>query len=67
MGAALWFAVAIAGFSDSRAGLGQMVLLLGLVGGGVALYAGLLSAFGVTGWREAVRAVRDGRSRDLRE
>jgi putative peptidoglycan lipid II flippase len=44
-----------------------MVLLLGLVGGGVALYAGLLSAFGVTGWREAVRAVRDGRSRDLRE
>jgi putative peptidoglycan lipid II flippase len=68
MGAALWFAVAATATSGpSQAGLRQVLLLLGLIGGGVALYAGLLSAFGVTGWRETVRAVRDGRSRDLRK
>jgi putative peptidoglycan lipid II flippase len=59
MGGALWGAAAgTATFAASHAGPGRAVLLLSLVASGVALYGGLLSALGVTGWREIVRAIR---------
>jgi putative peptidoglycan lipid II flippase len=59
MGGALWGAVAgTATFATSHAGLGRAALLLSLVAGGVALYGAFLSALGVTGWRETVRAIR---------
>jgi putative peptidoglycan lipid II flippase len=67
MGVALWFAAAMAMPVAPQGGLREAVLLLGLVGGGIALYAGLLAALGVTGWRATVRAVREKPSRDLRE
>jgi putative peptidoglycan lipid II flippase len=44
----------------------QAVVLLILIGGGVAIYGLLLSLFGVTGWREAVSAIRHPVPRDLR-
>jgi putative peptidoglycan lipid II flippase len=68
MGGALWGAVAgTATFAASHAWLGRAALLLSLIAGGIALYGGLLSALGVTGWRDGARAIRAGRSRDLRE
>jgi putative peptidoglycan lipid II flippase len=67
MGGALWGAGAgTAPFAASHAGLGRTALLLSLIAGGIALYGGLLSALGVTGWRDGVRAIRAGRSHDLR-
>jgi len=67
MGGALWGAVAgTAPVAASHAGLGRAALLLSLIAGGIALYGGLLSALGVTDWRDGVRAIRAGRSHDLR-
>jgi putative peptidoglycan lipid II flippase len=63
MGASLWF---VAGFALSVHGLVQAVLLLALTAAGMAVYGVLLAALGVTGWREVVNAVRQGKPRDLR-
>lgn len=60
MGAALWL-VPIA----TLAGLAQAAGLLASIAAGGALYGLLLLLFGVTGWREAVAALR-GSPRDLR-
>lgn len=46
-------------------GLAQAAALLALIAAGVALYGLLLQLFGVTGWREAVNALKEGQ-RDLR-
>ncbi len=63
MGALLWL---VAGFATSRHGLVQAVLLLVLIAAAMAAYGVLLAAFGVTGWREVVNAIRQGEPRDLR-
>jgi putative peptidoglycan lipid II flippase len=47
-------------------GLAQAMVLLILIGGAVAVYGLLLNLFGVTGWREAVSAIRHPVPRDLR-
>jgi putative peptidoglycan lipid II flippase len=46
--------------------LGRAVILLALISAGIAVYGLLLQLFGVTGWREAVSAVRRPASGDLR-
>jgi putative peptidoglycan lipid II flippase len=64
MGGALWLASsALPPFSHS---LAQIAALTGLVAGGMAVYGVLLGLFGVTGWTDAVNALRYPRSRDLR-
>jgi putative peptidoglycan lipid II flippase len=46
---------------------GRALILLGLVAGGIAVYAFFLQLFGVIGWRETVNAIRQSPSpRDLR-
>ena len=60
MGAALW-PVPIARLD----GLAQAAAIVALIAAGLALYALLLQLFGITGWREAVNALR-GAPRDLR-
>ncbi|MCP4616384.1 MAG: murein biosynthesis integral membrane protein MurJ [Bradyrhizobium sp.] len=60
MGVALWL-VPIA----RLAGLAQAAAIIALIVAGVALYGLLLQLFGITGWREAVNALR-GAPRDLR-
>ena len=60
MGAALWL-VPIARLD----GLAQMTAIIGVIAAGVVLYGLLLQLFGITGWREAINALR-GAPRDLR-
>jgi putative peptidoglycan lipid II flippase len=60
MGAALWL-VPVARLQ----GLAEAAALFALIAAGVVLYGLLLQLFGVTGWREAVNALRSG-PRDLR-
>jgi putative peptidoglycan lipid II flippase len=60
MGAALWLAPVA-----RLHGLAEAAALLALIAAGVALYGLLLQLFGVTGWREAVNALRSV-PRDLR-
>ncbi|MBV9566399.1 MAG: murein biosynthesis integral membrane protein MurJ [Bradyrhizobium sp.] len=67
MGALLW----LVGPFSGALGAGthrfvQALGLLALIAAGLALYAALLAAFGVTGWREAVQAIRQPPVRDLR-
>ena len=59
MGALLWCAVRLMPALASGAhGLVQAVALLIVIAAGVASYGLFLHLFGVTGWREAVNAVR---------
>ena len=44
-------------------GLAQAIILVVLIAGAIAVYATLLAAFGITGWRETMAALR--RSPDL--
>jgi putative peptidoglycan lipid II flippase len=46
----------------SAHGLVQAVILLVLIAGGIAIYGLFLGLFGVTGWREAVGAIRQNRA-----
>jgi len=66
MSGVLWLA-AVATSAMAQSGLGRAIVLLGLIGAAMALYTGLLSALGVIGWRDGVRAIRAGQSHDLRE
>lgn len=61
MGAALWLAPIA-----KLHGLAQAAFLLALIAAGVAFYGLLLQLFGVTGWREAVNALK-GAPSDLRD
>jgi putative peptidoglycan lipid II flippase len=67
MGALLWL---VARFSDVFAAdahrLVQAVILLAMIGGGIAVYGLCLTALGMTGWREVVNAARGGETGDLR-
>ena len=63
MGGLLWLAAAFALPAGAGAhGLVQALLLLLLIGGGIAIYGLFLGLFGVTGWREAVGAFRQNRA-----
>jgi putative peptidoglycan lipid II flippase len=62
----LWLAAAQTPV-QSLHGVAQAAVLLSLIGGGIALYGLLLRLFGVTGWREAVDAIRQNPPRDLRD
>ncbi|GKQ55490.1 murein biosynthesis integral membrane protein MurJ [Bradyrhizobium sp. Ce-3] len=57
MGALLWLAEGVLPAAGSH-GFVQAVALLVLIAAGIAGYGLLLQAFGVTGWRDAVNAVR---------
>jgi putative peptidoglycan lipid II flippase len=66
MGGLLWLAAGQTPV-QSLHGVAQAAVLLSLIGGGIALYGLLLRLFGVTGWREAVDAIRQNPPRDLRD
>jgi putative peptidoglycan lipid II flippase len=67
MGAALWLTTMLeATATPSAHSLVQGGVLLVLIAGGMAIYGLLLRLFGVTGWREAVSAIRQTPSGDLR-
>jgi putative peptidoglycan lipid II flippase len=68
MGAALWLATRFTpAMTQGSHGLLQAGLLLVLIIGGMAIYGLFLRLFGITGWREAVRAVRPNHVSDLRD
>jgi putative peptidoglycan lipid II flippase len=58
MGASLWLAVRLAPMPLGSHALAQAVGLFVLIIGGIAIYGLFLRLFGVTGWREAVNAIR---------
>ncbi len=63
MGGLLWLATAFALPPGTSAhGLVQALILLVVIAGGIALYGLFLGLFGVTGWREAVGAIRQNRA-----
>jgi len=67
MGGLLWLtARLVPGQGPDTHGLAQTAALVALIVGGVALYGLLLSLLGVTGWREALKAVRRTPAGDLR-
>jgi putative peptidoglycan lipid II flippase len=62
MGGLLWLMTGFALPPGAGAhGLVQALILLVLIGGGIAIYGLFLRLFGVTGWREAVNAIRQNR------
>jgi putative peptidoglycan lipid II flippase len=65
MGGLLWLATRFLPIADLH-GLAQAIALLALIAGGIALYGLILGLFGVTGWHEAVNAVRSNQ-RGLRD
>jgi putative peptidoglycan lipid II flippase len=67
MGALLWFAARFVGiFVADTHRLVQALILLAVIGGGIAVYGLCLTALGLTGWRELVNAARRSETGDLR-
>jgi len=67
MGGLLWLTVAFAlPVTATAHGFVQAALLAALIAGGIAVYGLLLALFGVTGWAEAKRAIRQTRASGLR-
>jgi len=62
MGAALWLAMRLVPMPPDSHVLAQAVALFVLIAGGIAIYGLFLALFGVTGWREAVNAIRQKRA-----
>ncbi len=63
MGALLWLATwLVPALTADAHGLVQAVMLLIVITAGIVIYGLLLRLFGVTGWREAVNAFRQGRA-----
>ena len=48
-------------------GLLQATILVLLIFAGIAIYGLFLRLFGITGWREAVNAIRQNQASDLRD
>ncbi len=68
MGVLLWLAAKFLLPSAAGAhGLVQAVVLAILIAGGIAIYGLFLRLFGITGWRDAVNALRQKAPADLRE
>jgi|GEM_PF-7019378 len=66
MGGLLQLATCMITLQGNARGLGLAIVLFALISAGIAVYGLLLQLFGVTGWREAISAVRRPASRDLR-
>jgi len=62
MGASLWLAARFAPIGGGAHSLVQILALLVLIIAGIAAYGLFLRLFGVTGWREAVNAIRQNRT-----
>jgi putative peptidoglycan lipid II flippase len=63
MGALLWLLTrALPALASGAHGFVQAVLLLAVISAGIAVYGLFLRLFGVTGWRDAVNAVRQTRT-----
>lgn len=68
MGGLLWLATTFAlPLAATAHGFTQAALLGVLIAGGIAVYGGLLALSGVTGWAEAMGAIRQGRAAGLRD
>lgn len=68
MGALLWLAARfLLPPATGAHGLAQAVVLAILIAGGIAIYGLFLRLFGITGWRDAVNALRQKAPADLRE
>jgi putative peptidoglycan lipid II flippase len=66
MGGLLWLATALMPAPGGNT-LAQAALLITLISGGIAVYGLLLAQFGVIGWSDAVRALRQTAASDLRD
>jgi putative peptidoglycan lipid II flippase len=67
MGALLWLAAhLVPALTASAHGVAQAALLVLLIAAAIAVYGLLLALFGVVRWGEAVRAIRQTASSDLR-
>jgi putative peptidoglycan lipid II flippase len=67
MGALLWLATRfLPALAPGAHGLVQAVALLIVIAAEILIYGLFLRLFGVTGWREAVNAVRQNKPADLR-
>ncbi|MCA6118194.1 murein biosynthesis integral membrane protein MurJ [Bradyrhizobium sp. WSM 1738] len=63
MGAVLWLLTrSLPALASGAHSLVQAVLLLAVIAAGIAVYGVFLGLFGVTGWREAVNALRRTRA-----
>jgi putative peptidoglycan lipid II flippase len=68
MGALLWLMARLVLPPEAGAhGLAQAAVLAILIAGGIAIYGLFLRLFGITGWRDAVNALRRTIPDDLRE
>jgi putative peptidoglycan lipid II flippase len=67
MGVALWLAVRWLTPVLATNSHGLVIVLPILIIAGIAIYGLLLRLFGITGWRETVKAIRQNRAADLRD
>jgi putative peptidoglycan lipid II flippase len=68
MGALLWLMARFAlPLATGAHGIAEAAVLAVLIVGGIAIYGLFLRLFGITGWREAVNALRQNTPGDLRE
>jgi putative peptidoglycan lipid II flippase len=68
MGALLWLATRfVLPLVAGAHGITEAAVLAMLIAGGMASYGLFLTLFGITGWREAVNALRQTSAADLRE
>jgi putative peptidoglycan lipid II flippase len=68
MGGVLWLiATFVLPLTAHAHGLAQAILLLILIGGGMAIYSLLLALFGAIAWGEALRAISQTKPSDLRD
>ena len=68
MGALLWLkARFVLPLAADAHGIAQAAVLAMLIAGGIAIYGLFLWLFGVTGWRDAVNAIRRNKPPDLHE
>jgi putative peptidoglycan lipid II flippase len=66
MGAALWCATRLTpALAPGAHGVVQAIVLLILIIAGIAIYGLFLRLFGITGWRQAVNAIRQPKPDDL--
>jgi putative peptidoglycan lipid II flippase len=67
MGAALWLAVRWLTPMLASSSHGLLTVLPILIVAGIAIYGLFLRLFGIIGWRETVKAIRQNRAADLRD
>jgi putative peptidoglycan lipid II flippase len=68
MGVLLWLTARLVLPIATRAhGIARAAVLAIMIAGGIAIYGLFLRLFGVTGWREGLKAIRQNRPADLRD